>query len=133
MHPVPDVDDSDPSESSDDGIPLKMKGKTKPRGKGKTKVTVAWVDSDTESESLKVASEFDSPKLSKKEKEDLAHGYDPVKIHQRAMARKLETKAHSCKSTSPYRLGASLTSFQAEKISVALVFITPNCALFGEI
>ena len=103
-----------------------MKGKTKPRGKGKTKVTAAWVDSDTESESLKVASESDSPKLSKKEKEDLAHGYDPVKIHQRAVARKLKTKAHSCKSTSLYRLGASLTLSQAEKTSVALRFHHPD-------
>ena len=45
MPPVPDFDDSDLSESSDDAIPLKMKGKTK--------VTAAWVDSDTESEGLK--------------------------------------------------------------------------------
>ena len=94
--PVPDFDDSDLSELSDDGIPLKMKGKTKPRGKGKGKARAAWVDSDieteSEGESLKVAGEFDSPKLSKKEKEDLAHGYDPVKIHQRAMARKLRRK-----------------------------------------
>ena len=60
--------------------------------KGKTKATAAWVDSDTESESLKVASEFNSHKLSKKEKEDLAHGCDPVKIHQRAMERRFRRK-----------------------------------------
>ena len=94
--PLPDFDDSDLSESSDDAIPLKLKGKTKPRGKGKGKAKAAWADSDieteSESESLKVAGEFDSPKLSKKEKEDLAQGYDPVKIHQRAMARKLRRK-----------------------------------------
>lgn len=88
--PLPDFDDSDLSELSDDAIPLKMKGKKKTRGKGKA--ASDWDDSDAESESLEVAGEFDAPALSKKEKEELAHGYDPVKIHQRAMARKLRRK-----------------------------------------
>jgi hypothetical protein len=88
--PLPDFDDDSLSELSDDDIPLKMKGKGKTRGKGKRQQF--GMISDAESESWEVPGEFDAPELTKKEKKDLAQGDDPVKIHQRAMARKLGRK-----------------------------------------
>lgn len=86
----PDFDDDDLSDLSDEDIPLKAKGKGKT--KGKVKATAIWDDSDVESESWEVAGEFDAPELTTKEKKALAQDEDPVKVHQRAMARKLGRK-----------------------------------------
>jgi hypothetical protein len=88
--PLPDFDDSDLSDLSDEDIPLKVKGRGKTKGKGK--VIADLDDSNAESESWEVAGEFDAPELTAKEKKALAESTDPVKIHQRAMARKLGRK-----------------------------------------
>jgi len=101
--PPPDFDDGDLSDLSDEDIPLKMKGRGK--AKGKVKATAVWDDSDTESESWEMAGEFDAPKLTAKEKKALADSNDPVKIHQRAMARKLGRKlTHASPCRIPTRI-----------------------------
>jgi hypothetical protein len=87
---LPDFDNDDMSEQSEDDIPLRLIRKGKTRGKGKA--TADWDDWDAESESWKVPGEFDAPELSTNEKKALANGTHPVKIHQRAMARKLGRK-----------------------------------------
>jgi hypothetical protein len=87
--PLPNFDDGSTSELSEEDIPLKPKSKGKARGKGKA--TADWDDSDVESES-EVAGEFDAPELTAKEKKALDKSNDPVKIHQRAMVRKLGRK-----------------------------------------
>lgn len=98
---LPDFDGDTLSDLTDDHIPLKMKGK----GKGKGGATVDWDDSDAEGESWEVAGEFDAPELTAKEKKELAQITDPVKIHQRAMARKLGRKlTHASPFRSPTRI-----------------------------
>ena len=85
--PLPDSDDESLSDLSDDDIPFKLKGRGKTKGKGKA--TVDSDDSDAESER---AGDFDAPELTVKERKALSQSNNPVKIHQRAMARKLGRK-----------------------------------------
>jgi len=108
-----DFDDGNLSELSDGKIPL-SRGKT--RGKGKEMTD--WDDSDAESESLELAGEFDAPELTKKERKALAESNDPVKIHQRAMARKLGRKLTHASTSLSHSVLSNIS--QAERTSVAL-------------
>ena len=85
--PLPDSDDESLSDLSDDVIHFKVKGRGKTKGKGKA--TVDSDDSDADSER---AGDFDAPELTAKERKELSQSNNPVKIHQRAMARKLGRK-----------------------------------------
>ena len=128
--PLPDFDDDSLLDLSDDDIPLKTKGRGK--GKGKGKATIDSDDSDAESSSLEVAGDFDAPTLTAKERKALAESNDPVKIHQRAMARKLGRKLTHA---SPFRFPTQLysdNSIRPRRHRLRCIFITPNCALSGE-
>lgn len=115
--PLPDSDDESLSDLSDDDILFKVKGKGKTKGKGKAMVdSDDSDDSDAESEG---AGDFDAPELTVKERKALAQSNNPVKIHQRAMARKLGRKLTHV-SSSRFRIRSILTISQAEKTSVAL-------------
>lgn len=128
--PLPDFDDDCLLDLSDDDIPLKTKGRGK--GKGKGKATAESDDSDTESDSLEVAGDFDAPELTAKERKALSQSNDPVKIHQRAMARKLGRKlTHASPFHSPTQTYSN-NILRLKRHQLRCISITLNCALSGE-
>src|SRR5258706_2748426 len=128
--PLPDFDDDSLLDLSDDDIPLKVKGRGKT--KGKCKATADSDDSDAQSESLEVAGDFDAPELTAKERKALSQSNDPVKIHQRAMARKLGRKLTHA---GPFRFPTQIYHnkfLRPRRHRLRCTSITPNCALSGE-